>query len=70
MEAAVALFSTWSRQKIFLRWAFTVSAAIPKMIPISAFVLPLPSQYRTSVARAPNARELSFCQFRRWILSS
>ena len=60
IKAAVALFSTWSRQKIFFRWVFTVSAAIPKMIPISSLVLPLPSQYSTSVVRAPNARQLSF----------
>ena len=47
---------------MFLRWTFTVPVAIPKMMPISSFVLPLANQYRTSVARAPNAKGLSFCK--------
>ena len=47
---------------MFLRWTFTVPVAVPKMMPISSFVLPLANQYRTSVARVPNAKGLSFCQ--------
>ena len=29
LEAVVALFCTWSRRNIFLRWPFTVLPAIP-----------------------------------------
>ena len=47
---------------MFLRWTFTVPVAIPKMMPISSFVLPLANQYRTSLARVPNAKGLSFCK--------
>jgi hypothetical protein len=56
IEAAVALFSTCSREKMFFRCTFTVPVATPRMMPISSFVLPFANQYSTLVARGPNPK--------------